>query len=843
MNYKAILIHCCLGLILGLVIGCYAFGDVKTTWPNLIIADENGVPIDGVPGSTSNEKALEKVLNLPYGTYKVIRPTATIETSGDAVTPPDDGVDDPEPEPEPEEPPVVVDPTPSDEVIVYTRVPRTHGEHTVTLSSGDYTSDNWDYMDSLPEVGRQFDGFNAPGQLVLRAEDGTEKIIYDCMDKARPCVPFDAMPSLDGSKIAFSVYSADGLKPPWPENRNYPPQQLNGSNTDARIYIYDIASESLTAWPHNQGNKDISPIWLPNGKMMFGSTRDGFYAPFRDRINHSGDREPRIYIADENGTNVKDITPHEVTAALHPFLLNNGRVAYSSQWLSHNLSYGSTNGSINWPGTSSNMWQILDMDYRGGDMTALIGAHGTRLIGSNPRSNTRKALHFLGQRANDDICTVNYYRANNLGLGDVVCWEPELHGIEGPAPEFNPENLYSAAIWSTSEDATSRKDENGKYLGKVGWPEGTPDNQLLLSVGNGMCTQVATGVPSTPDKIGDDIGCDVGLYKTTVIPSDSPDDLVKIVDRPEWHEFSARVVVSRDIPTPALVNTDDGSCQIASSDAGSTDALNYRDAWVFNEQYKTVNNNGALMEAIDHSELAAIRFYEVIPNREYSRPPNRTGNNLRLLGDVPLLADKSFKAELPCETPYVMAGVDSDGRIIKRDQVPQSLRQGEKRVCMGCHLHAKEGRPYEQSMAFSAPAFDLTEAMPVPTYTKDIKPIFEAKCTSCHAVGGDVPLYDYDDLALDYAQKVLPEHLKVQMTSSTNETRKYGLQRPYTSKYVNSMYARESLLYWKAANERTDGRTDDLYADDIDFGADHPVDLTVVELKAIGDWLDSGATE
>ena len=106
--------------------------------------------------------------------------------------------------------------------VVYTRVSRTHGEHAVTLSSGDYTSDNWDYMDSLPEVARQFNGFNAPGQLVLRAEDGTEKIIYDCMEAERPCVPFDAMPSLDGTKIAFSVYSADGLKPPWPENRNYP---------------------------------------------------------------------------------------------------------------------------------------------------------------------------------------------------------------------------------------------------------------------------------------------------------------------------------------------------------------------------------------------------------------------------------------------------------------------------------------------------------------------------------------------------------------------------------------------------------------------------------------------
>lgn len=71
----------------------------------------------------------------------------------------------------------------------------------------------------------------------------------------------------------------------------------------------------------------------------------------------------------------------------------------------------------------------------------------------------------------------------------------------------------------------------------------------------------------------------------------------------------------------------------------------------------------------------------------------------------------------------------------------------------------------------------------------------------------------------------------------------YGLHRPYTSKYVNNMFARESLLYWKAANRRTDGRTDDTYGDDIDFGVDHPTDITSSELKIIGDWLDSGATQ
>jgi hypothetical protein len=728
-----------------------------------------------------------------------------------------------------------------DEDIIYTRVPRTLAEYNYTKDGVTRKVTNMDFMDALPEVARQFHSFNAPGQLVLRKPDGTEKVIYDCMGKRRPCVPLDPMPSLDGKKIAFSVYRSDALSPPWPYNLNFPNRQLSGKHSEAQIYVYSVDSGELVAWPHTQGIHDISPIWLPNGKMIFGSDRSGFYAPFLNKIGTSKSPEPRLFLAERDGTNVRDISPHEVTAALHPYLLNSGRVAYSSQWLSHNLAYNTTNGSINWPGTTSNFWSILDMDYRGGDMTALLGAHRTRLSGSNPRSETVKALHFLGQRANDDICTVNYYRGNNLGLGDVVCWPPEPVGVEGQLPGFVPRGLYSVATWSTSEDAASRLDGNGHYLGKVGWPDGTNDNQLILAVGRGYCTQVTYTLPGTPDKLtaAGRQGCNVGLYKTSVIPSRSPDDLQQIVDTPDWHEFGARVIRSRDIPVPPLVNTGDGTCQVASSDAGSTDAHNYK-GYQFNNNYHASANNGGEIDGIAHSELAAIRFYQLVPNsRKKADFKNSIGNRVKLLGDVALLPDQSFKAQLPCDTPYIMAGVDKDGHLIKRDQIPQSLRPGEKRVCTGCHLHSKTGRPYEQSMAFRATPVPLLTAIPVPGYEKDIKPILQRRCVGCHT--DDVPLLDYDKLVWDYFQQSVPTDRRIKVSNSTKEKRKYGLQRPYTSKYINSMYARESLLYWKAANQRTDGRTDDTYDNDIDFGADHPTDITTVELKVIGEWLDSGA--
>lgn len=724
--------------------------------------------------------------------------------------------------------------------IVYTRVPRTHDLHSVTLKNGSsYSTDKWGYLDTLPEVARIHDRFNGPGQLVIQQPDGQEKVIYDCMNRARPCVPLDPMVSFDGTKIAFSVYSADGLTPPWPEEKGYPNRQLNGVNPKAQIFIYDIASDTLKAWPHHGNNLDISPAWLPNGDIMFASSRNPIYPPKLNRINPHP-VEPRLFIAKADGTHAVDISQHEVTGAIHPFVMSNGDVAYSSHWTSHNLAYVHNNGGVNWPGTIANFWNIMATDRRGGDFRALLGAHKNRMTGSNPKSQTIKALHFLGQRANDDLCTVNYYRANNLGLGDVVCWPLEDRHIEGPAPDFIPRGLYSAATWSTSEDRNSLKGPDGKYLGKVGWPEGTEDDQLLLSVGRGQCSSISFSIPSTPDSLVDDIGCDVGIYKTTRIPSTDMSDLGKIVDRPQWHEFGARSIRPREVATPELSNTSDGSCVAASSDAGRTDAHNYK-GYRFNKNYGVTANNGSEIDGLSHDELAAIRFYKVLPlQRRNEDPGNHTGHRLALLGDVKLLADKSFTAQLPCNVPYLMVGLDANGRAIKRDQVPQSLRPGEKRICTGCHLHSETGRPYERSLAFTATPKKLVNASPVPTFTKDIKPLLQQRCSQCHS--DDVPIGDYNKLVLDWAQKYVPDERKVQFSTSANPNRAYGLQKPYSSKYVNTMYARESLLYWKAANQRSDGRTDNSYDNDIDFGANHPTTMTARELKLLGDWLDSGAT-
>lgn len=725
--------------------------------------------------------------------------------------------------------------------IVYTRVTRTRGTHEVELPDGSlFTLESPDIWDTLPDTRRVFQGFNAPGQLILRQADGSEQILYDCFKSSQPCVPLDPMVSFDGRKVLFSVYRGERLESAG--NRTTLPNQRLAAPLEAQLHVVDLDTGKVSPLQHKPGVFDVSPAWLPDGRIMFASTRAGTEEPLLPRISpNNRNAEPQLYISEADGSGAVNITPHEVTSALHPYVLQSGRVAYSSQWLSHNLAYGSNNGSINWPTTLDNMWLIMDMDSRGGDMNALLGAHRNNFRSHGGRTKSMKALHFLGQRENSDICAANYYRANNLGLGDVFCWTPETIGVEGALPDFLPRNLYNVADWSKSNDEPSFQD-SGFFMGKVGYPEGLENNQLLLTVGRGFCVQGP--VRSSQERVAgqpEKRGCDVGLYATTRIPSTSMSDLALIVDHEDWHEFGARVVRPRQVATPALSNTGNGSCQLTSSDAGSAETKPSR-PYQFNRNFKTTANNGGEIDGLSHAELAGMRFWEVVPHTSRQRTfKNSIGHQLRLLGDVPLLEDNSFKVALPCDTPYIMAGIDERGRVIKRDQVPQSLRPGEKRICTGCHLHSQEGRPYRNSMASWVMPDELLSSRPVPTYEEDIKPILQARCQSCHR-NDYVPLMDYEKLVWDHFQESLPEDKRIQVSDSEEPRRRYGLQRPYSSKYVNTMFARESLLYWKAANERSDGRSDSTYDDDIDFGPDHPTNITNKELEILAAWLDSGAT-
>lgn len=532
---------------------------------------------------------------------------------------------------------------------------------------------------------------------------------------------------------------------------------------------------------------------------------------------------PRLYTTDARLRGWSLVNPDEMSAALHPYVLSNGRVIYTSWKTNHNQPYRFNNGN---PGrqVTRNVFWVLSVDSFGGSQSAMLAGH-SNVGGTHPLTSDAVAQltpHFLGERSNGDWCTALYYTQNNMGGGAVQCHTPEAPGIEGLSPglgtldqlsnphlAFVPSNTYrvdgrrtdilltarsnrSNRHWGTTRDSESLwSDIHSVYLGKLRDPHGIPDEQLLLTYLDGPCGIVSIGgyggieLTTTRTEFRaieaaeatEQPGCNAGIYRTTVIPSINPpavaysqadpadqtsSDMVAVVDSPVWHEFMAVPVepyswtygVSRPQTSSLRTSPNAGQCIWASSNVNAAETSSI---WPHGVQTRQqCANQGCEMELEAQTQIDAIRFFEAIPNTDANTDGNRgwaamqslAGFQQRWMGDAVPQADGSIAVEVPCDAPFTIAGVGSDGHVIKRDQMVQSLRPGEMRLCSGCHLHSAAGHDlhgeplggagFDTSLAAdvlaNAPT-DLTDRASWQAFdwTADIQPILVSRCGSCHS--------------------------------------------------------------------------------------------------------------
>ena len=99
-------------------------------------------------------------------------------------------------------------------------------------------------------------------------------------------------------------------------------------NTGAAKWAKDFRTPEpgKTTQPYPVCN--LGPCPLPGGKVMFTSNRNGFEMP---RGNNLGFNIPfQLFVMDDDGSNVEMIGHLNIASALHPVILKDGRVMFSS---------------------------------------------------------------------------------------------------------------------------------------------------------------------------------------------------------------------------------------------------------------------------------------------------------------------------------------------------------------------------------------------------------------------------------------------------------------------------------------------------------------------------------
>jgi Hydrazine synthase alpha subunit middle domain len=511
---------------------------------------------------------------------------------------------------------------------------------------------------------------------------------------------------------------------------------------------------------------NLGPCPLPGGKVMFTSNRNGF-APTKEYTPAT----LQLFVMDEDGNNVEMIGHLNINSALHPTILKDGRVMFTS-YESQGL-------------RDLRLWAVWTINPDGTHWGPLASAFG-------PSGDT--AYHFMTQLSDESIVIEEYYNLNNLGFGTFYKMAPraaEGQPFFGPASMRDPRNLaYNGTTYnripftpaglewlttfSTAFDAPARPSDptnpNSPRVGKVTHPSGAPDNHLL--------TVWSPGPVNSNNGLRKP-AIDSGIYLIkSGKPIDEPGQMLLIKNDPNYNEQWPRALVPykriHGVAEPARLKTEvqrsphlpegspfglvgssslykresypQGSVpagKVTATYAGGTDPFQGLGTLTYTGIAGNLFVQGADTCRYDNSEIHAVRILITEPttNPHYTGHSKRlwwnaANERLRILGEFPVRKfgepggqpldpdgnpDTSFLVKLPADVAWTFQTLDKHGMVLNTAQTWHQVRPGEVRTdCGGCHAHSQKPTLFKDAVAARPdyPLFDLTRGTPLLTTRK-----------------------------------------------------------------------------------------------------------------------------
>ena len=384
--------------------------------------------------------------------------------------------------------------------------------------------------------------------LMLLHPDGTEEVL---VRGGSDGAIVDPSVSLDGQSVFYS--HIQGLKNT--SQHGQPPHQ------GADIYKVQIKSRKVVQLTHgeytpntgagnwskdcrarekdknyfNYGALNLGPCPLPNGRLVFVSNRNGFRPP----------KHPspclQLFTMDDDGKNVECIGHLNLGMALHPVVLKDGRIMFSS------LESQGLRSSILW-----GLWSIHPDGTNWGPMISAF----------LPGEGAPNAFHFQTQLSDGSIVAEEYYNQNNSGFGTYLKLPPQA--AAGYAPfgpgymndprnpplrdgrhynglgtyrrlPFSPFGVESLTRFAPASDQPAGPSVLGKKdspaVGKFTHPAAAPDNHLLTVWSPGPANHQYKHLPMI----------DGGLYLIKDgKPIDEPGQMLLIKNDPKYNEMWPR---------------------------------------------------------------------------------------------------------------------------------------------------------------------------------------------------------------------------------------------------------------------------------------------------------------
>jgi hypothetical protein len=469
-----------------------------------------------------------------------------------------------------------------------------------------------------------------------------------------------------------------------------------------QIWEYDAVARTTRQITTDAKGHDISPHYLPDGRIVFASTRQAKTQGIlldENRPQYPAQTDDRtqsiflLHVMDADGSKIHQIsfnTNHDFA----PSVLSNGQIVFS-RW-EH------TNGA--------DQISLYRTNPDGTGLELYYGAN-SHATGVNSAGTNSNVVQFLGARQRTDgklIAIARPFLGTQLG-GDILTIDAEQF------VEIDQTTLASAGTAGPAQKSTTtlgvttdmnKPSPGGRFASAYPLYDGT--NRLLVSwspclVLDATVTPAATRVCNSGNTSGATVQLAPPQYTIWLYSLDT-NTLSPLLSAEPGKMIVDPLVLQARTPAPAFIPDSKPSVDPGKTLAEkSLGLLVIRSVYDFDGVDNAKPNIAGLADpkqtTADQRPARFIRIEKAveIPDdkvRKFSDSAfGPAGMGMReILAYAPVEPDGSIKIEVPANVPFTIDVLDKNARRVgNRHTSWLQLMPGETRTCNGCHIANKAG--------------------------------------------------------------------------------------------------------------------------------------------------------
>jgi hypothetical protein len=494
--------------------------------------------------------------------------------------------------------------------------------------------------------------------------------------------------NFDGTKVVFAMRAKfiEGA-----DEEDQPTWDIWEYDATARILRRIIASDTVEDEGH-----DIMPHYLPDGRIVFSSTRQRqSRAILLDEnkpqyaAQDEDDEEPAfvLHVMDADGTNIHQISFNQ-SHDLDPAVLANGRIVYT-RWEHH---------------IDDNEFDLYSVNPDGSDLQLLYGAYSHATGTVDPTTNQPSIIQFMSPRPMQDgrtLAVVRPFSGTGEG-GDLVLIDTQ-NFVDNTVPVSSSSGMPGPAqqrALPTDVRTIEGPSPGGRYRSAAPLFDGS--NRLLVSWSQCRLLEDTRIVPCTSDRLANPQAVEAPpLYGVYIYDVQRNTQQPVVVPR-EGFIYTEVVAGSPRIVPPVILDRAAGVDFPAEFLTEAVGVLHIRSVY----DIDGVDQAPGGIAAVSNPANAAYgtrpaRFLRI--EKAVSQPddevrdiddtafgPNRALGMRDILGYAPIEPDGSVKVKVPASVAFNVSVLDARGRRLNgvlgsRHTNWLQVVPGETLECNGCH--------------------------------------------------------------------------------------------------------------------------------------------------------------